>query len=405
MRPVLGVLGMPGSGKSQIADFLRTCGLPVVRLGGFVEEEIERRGLPPTSASETIVRNSLREEFGKDVLAKRVLEMIANDDSTTPFVLDGVASPEEDLAIRSSLGKDYFTIAVLVDRLLRYTRLETRGGRHLTNEQAEERDLQEIHSLRKAECIVLADYFVLNNRDLKTLLNSTLAKVVEKLLLTVGGLDHLWIQLDSEKLITKIEQAGTLTNNDIWLILAKAQLLDSPILNWHACKIIGDHRYIGGEEFLMRIGARQDIEFDQSSLHRIAAYALSRIRIRTEKILPLLRSNSSQTRKFAVDVLGELGDEEAFDAIEHLLVAETDEEVILWAGLALAKIAKKSLLPELEERLSALVEQLNNFKRYIAFDALQRVNHGRAELLVVKMHATGEISDAEDEHLRSRLRA
>ena len=173
---VIGLLGMPGSGKSQIANFLHNCGFPVIRLGGFIEDEVNKRRMEPGPSSEAIVRSQLREEQGEDVLARKVLEASSSIQSTFIFVLDGVYSPEENQLFRKELASAYMTIAILSDRLIRYDRLENRDNRHLNSEEAVKRDMQEISTLRKAESIVMADHFVLNNGELNELLIASFEK-------------------------------------------------------------------------------------------------------------------------------------------------------------------------------------------------------------------------------------
>ena len=57
-------------------------------------------------------------------------------------------------------------IAIICDKDLRYSRLEKREFRPLTNEQAKNRDISEIENLAKAGPIAYADYFILNNDDI-----------------------------------------------------------------------------------------------------------------------------------------------------------------------------------------------------------------------------------------------
>ena len=294
MRFVLGVLGMPGSGKSQVAELFRNCGLPIIRLGGFIEEEVVRRGLPLNSANETLVRNGLREEFGKGVLASRVLDAISVDTSESLFVLDGVASPEEDHALRMNLEDSYFTIAILVDRDIRYSRLEVRDHRHLTNEQAEERDLQEIRSLRKAECMVLSDYFVLNNDDLHSLLQLSLTKVVDHVSKSADNHELDWYYLNRSQLFERLDYGARIDAKSVWLLIALAQIENDPMMTWHACKAIGDYDFEAGKTFLLSVGAKPDIELEPSSLHRIAARSLARLSSEPFEVLAMLHSKEPE---------------------------------------------------------------------------------------------------------------
>ena len=276
-RSVIGILGMAGSGKSQVAAFLRRCGVPVVRLGDAVENEVIRRGLERNAESEALVRRELREEFGVEVLARRALAAIEADSSPGVFALDGVYSPEEDGVFRASLGNAYFTIAILCDRVTRYARLAARAHRPLTHEQALQRDLDEIHSLRKADCIVLADHFVLNNAEFDDLLRSVLRKIVDQLRHSSGEGEIEWMNLAPEKLVKELASGRGARLDLTWLLLARAEIEDSAPLTREVCRLIGDLRYERGTEFLKNVGAKDDVKVGRSSLHRVAAESLAKL--------------------------------------------------------------------------------------------------------------------------------
>ena len=277
-RAVLGVLGMPGSGKSVFAEFLRETGLPVLRLGGFVEQEVIARGLPRDAAGEATVREALRAEEGADVLARRALQAIESDHSQHVFVLDGVYSPIEDELLRNSLASSYFTIAVLANRKLRYERLEQRYHRHLSAEEATRRDLQEVEFLRKADTIALADYFVLNNGDRRSFLKSCIETIANHLsaMGTMPGADDI-ANTSIADVVNKIEFDDIDDPTTIWLYVARALLEDEPLLTWHVAKLIGKHRAVEGLAFLSSIAAHRDIEVDGMPLDRVVAWSRDRI--------------------------------------------------------------------------------------------------------------------------------
>ena len=78
-------------------------------------------------------------------------------------VLDGLYSWDEYQIINEELEDQLKVIAIVTDKDLRYSRLETRDVRPLTKEEAKARDLAEIENIRKAPPIAYADYYVLNN--------------------------------------------------------------------------------------------------------------------------------------------------------------------------------------------------------------------------------------------------
>ena len=402
-RFVLGILGMPGSGKSQVAQFLNNCGFPVIRLGGFVEDEVMRRGMSPGPSSEALIRNSLREEFGKDVLARRVLEALSQNPSTLLFVLDGVYSPEEDALFRRELSSSYFTIAILCDRLVRYGRLENRDHRHLNNEEAAKRDLQEMQSLRKADSIVMADHFVLNNDDLQTLLRATFEKIVGNVADALDTESNSWLEGSPHDLASRIEVGHRIPERGLWLLIARAQLANDPILSWHVCRLIGDSAYEQGLQYLLFIGQADDVEFDQSSLHRIAGWSLGKVGCSHTILLPLLEAESWQTRRFAADSLGEIGDPQVLDALLNSFAGEPHEGVIKWIGLSITKLSKGSWRELTVNRLTQLISESSGKKRLWAIDSLARIDKTSAQRFLKDLDSGEQSGDVKIQNLQSEI--
>lgn len=402
-RFVLGILGMPGSGKSQVALFLRNCGFPVIRLGGFVEDEVKSRGMSPGPSSEAVIRNRLREEFGKDVLARRVLEALSDNGSTRLFVLDGVYSPEEDDLLREELSSTYFTIAILCDRLIRYGRLENRDHRHLNNEEAVKRDLQEMQSLRKAESIVMADHFVLNNGDLHGLQSASFEKITEHVADTLDAETKSWLEGSPYDLISRIELRQVIPEHDFWLLIARAQLANDPLLSWHVCKLIGETAYAQGLQYLLFVGQGDNVEFDSSSLHRIAAWSLGKLKCSPSILLPLLKAESWQTRRFAADSLGEIGDPEILGDLLNSFTDESNEEVFKWMGLSISKLGSGSSREMAVSRLSRLITETQEEKKLWVIESLARIDKTSAQKFLNDLVSAEKSSDAQIEKLRLEI--
>lgn len=163
---VIAVVGMAGSGKGTLVDYLtKTLQAPKVYFGGMVYEEVEKRGLDPVR-DERMVREDMRVKEGPAVLAKRVgaraQELLAGGEKFV--ILDGVYSWSEDKYLRELFGDDYITIAVVIPRELRYDRAVARSDAHrqYTREAVTARDTQEIENLEKGGPIAYADYYILN---------------------------------------------------------------------------------------------------------------------------------------------------------------------------------------------------------------------------------------------------
>lgn len=169
---VIAVVGMTGSGKGTLVDYLtETLHAPKVYFGGMVYEEVEKRGLDIVS-DERMVREDMRAKEGPAVLAKRAAaraqELLASGEKIV--ILDGVYSWSEDKYLRETFGADYISIAVVGSKALRYQRVVARNDSHrqYTLKQVAKRDTQEIEGIEKGGPIAYADYYILNDDSYET---------------------------------------------------------------------------------------------------------------------------------------------------------------------------------------------------------------------------------------------
>ena len=73
---VVSVVGMPGSGKSEVARVFDESGFTRVRFGDVTDEEVKRRGLELNEKNERHIRELLRKEHGMAAYAKLNLSRI-----------------------------------------------------------------------------------------------------------------------------------------------------------------------------------------------------------------------------------------------------------------------------------------------------------------------------------------
>jgi dephospho-CoA kinase len=164
MVKILAIVGMPGSGKSVVASYLKNYGFPMIRFGEIIIREVEKRGLPITPQNEQMVREEIREKYGMDVCAQLSLPLIKSKLlSHQLVVIDGLYSFSEYKTLKKEFQDELLVLAIFTPKAQRYARLTLREERPLTIAEAERRDYKEIETIEKGGPIALADLTIIND--------------------------------------------------------------------------------------------------------------------------------------------------------------------------------------------------------------------------------------------------
>jgi dephospho-CoA kinase len=177
---VVAVVGMTGSGKSEVARQFEKSGYIRIRFGDITDEEVRKRGLKLNEGNERQVREQLRKEHGMAVYAKLNLPRIDKALNTSNVVIDGLYSWEEFTLLKEYYIDKLILVAVYTSPATRYTRLTGRRIRPLTVREAVARDKAEIENLNKGGPIAIADYTINNESTLDRLTEET-KRIIESL--------------------------------------------------------------------------------------------------------------------------------------------------------------------------------------------------------------------------------
>jgi len=170
---IVAVVGMAGSGKSEVTREFEKQGYLRIRFGDITDEEIARQQLPLNEENERRVREHLRKEHGMAAYAILNRPKIDAAFSTSNVVLDGLYSWEEYLVLTSAYGEHFMLLAVWSAPATRYRRLAARGIRPLTHDEASARDKAEIENINKGGPIAMADFTIINQSSLSDLQKET----------------------------------------------------------------------------------------------------------------------------------------------------------------------------------------------------------------------------------------
>jgi dephospho-CoA kinase len=173
---IVAVVGMAGSGKSEVARFFSFKGFTTVRFGEITDEAVKAQGLPLTEEYERPARERIRQENGMEAYAKLSVPRIDNALKSSNVVVDGLYSWEEYTYLKDYYGDRFMVVAVWSAPQDRYARLSHRKVRPLTPQEAASRDRAEIEKLNKGGPICMADFIILNQGSM-----SDLRKQVERI--------------------------------------------------------------------------------------------------------------------------------------------------------------------------------------------------------------------------------
>jgi len=170
---VVSIVGMAGSGKSEVAKIFENNGFAKVRFGDITDREIAERGLELNEKNERHVRQQLRKEHGMSAYAKLSLSKIDHLLKSADVVVDGLYSWEEYTLLKSRYGDHFAVVAVWASPQTRYQRLRKRLVRPLTAEEAVSRDIAEIEDINKGGPIAMSDFIIINESSLEALERET----------------------------------------------------------------------------------------------------------------------------------------------------------------------------------------------------------------------------------------
>jgi len=167
---VIGVTGMPGSGKSLFAEYASHKGYRNVIMGDVIRAKVIEEGFEPTPDNTQRVMVQIRKKMGDHAVAHLTCNAIDNlvEEGNFRIIIDGIRSQAEVEYFKKHLNNDFIIVAIHVDPKLRYMRLRVRGRKDapLSEEDFKKRDDSELN-LGLGETIAFSNYIILNNKSLE----------------------------------------------------------------------------------------------------------------------------------------------------------------------------------------------------------------------------------------------
>jgi dephospho-CoA kinase len=163
---IVGLTGMPGAGKTTVANYLSEKGIPLLIMGDVVREVAENDGLAPTSDNLAKLMLRLRKRNGPEAVAHLIVNKIKlmkkEDKQLSVVIVDGIRSMAEVQVLRR-IGSVKL-LAIHGSTLTRYTHVRERGRSDVPSNIVEfdKRDKIEM-DVGISNAIALADETISNN--------------------------------------------------------------------------------------------------------------------------------------------------------------------------------------------------------------------------------------------------
>jgi dephospho-CoA kinase len=179
---VVGLAGMPGSGKSLVVETARKLGYSIVTMGDVIREETLKLGLDLTPQNVGKVMLQLRADGGLTVVAQKCIPKIEAQENSK-VLIDGLRSLHEVEAFRTHFAK-FSIVAVHASPETRFTRLSNRRRSDDPNgwEVFHERDIRELN-VGLGNAIAMAEQMIINDvsvEEVENRIENALRRIEQK---------------------------------------------------------------------------------------------------------------------------------------------------------------------------------------------------------------------------------
>jgi dephospho-CoA kinase len=182
---VICLTGMPGAGKSTVADSLKDKGFLVITMGDVIREEALRLKLDLNDTNLGKLMVKLREEFGPGAVAELVIGKIdpilvsSDNRHTSVLIVDGIRNIAEVCVLKCVGHVRILAIHASTDIRFVHLKKRRRTDAPLAQSDFMERERREL-DVGISEVIALADEVIANNRLTISQLEAAAFEIVAK---------------------------------------------------------------------------------------------------------------------------------------------------------------------------------------------------------------------------------
>ncbi len=171
---IIGLTARIAAGKRTFSRYFEEKGFIYYSLSYFLREELKEKGIEITRKNLQDYGNKLREEEGVGVLGKRAREKVVSGKN---YIIDGIRNPGEIEELRKIPG--FVLISIDAPQEIRFKRFLKRAKfsdpktwkefLKIDKRDFGENELE--YGQQVGKCMELADYNLINNKDMKELEN------------------------------------------------------------------------------------------------------------------------------------------------------------------------------------------------------------------------------------------
>ena len=163
---VMGISGLPGSGKGIVSDIATEKGAIIVSMGDIVREEAKKRG----EGSKETAKN-LRKEFGEYIISELTIEKIKklqDEGVEKTIIVEGIRSLHEVDMFKESFD-NFMILSIFANTNIRFERLKKRMREDDSQDfnEFKKRDMSEL-GFGIGSVISLSDRLIINESDMES---------------------------------------------------------------------------------------------------------------------------------------------------------------------------------------------------------------------------------------------
>lgn len=163
---VMGISGLPGSGKGIVSDIATEKGAIIVSMGDIVREEAKKRG----EGSKETAKN-LRKEFGEYIISELTIEKIKklqDEGVEKTIIVEGIRSLHEVDMFKENFD-NFMILSIFANTNIRFERLKKRMREDDSQDfnEFKKRDMSEL-GFGIGSVISLSDRLIINESNMES---------------------------------------------------------------------------------------------------------------------------------------------------------------------------------------------------------------------------------------------